>query len=131
MDEIKLHKGRMMDEEGREIPDPTPIAPPLGYRKQPTLAEQIRQMIRSERMAQEAAAAGYETFEEADDFEVGDDFDPSSPYEHDFDPTPVPELRRRRAAAESRPASEDGSPPQGGGSSSEGTPPAAPPSPDP
>lgn len=60
-------------------------------------------MVRSERLAAEAAAAGYESFEEADDFEVGDDFDPSSPYETDFDPTPVAELRRRQQEAEAPP----------------------------
>lgn len=58
-------------------------------------------MVRSERLAQEAAQAGYESFEEADDFEVGDDYDPSSPYETDFDPVPVAELRRRQREAES------------------------------
>lgn len=88
-----------LDFRGREIPDPTPIAPPIGYKRQPSLAEQIRAMVRSERLAQEAEQAGFETFEEADDFNVGDDFDPHSPYENDFDP-PVSELRRRSEAEE-------------------------------
>lgn len=75
------------DEEGRELMDPTPIAPPIGYRKSPSISEQIRTMIRSEKLRQEAEEAGYETFEEADDFEVGD-FDPKSPYEEVFEPLP-------------------------------------------
>lgn len=82
------------DELGREIPDPTPMQPPIGYNRQPSLAEQMRAMILSEKLAQEAAAAGMETFEEADDFDVGDDFDQErhSPYEANFDPM-TPEER--------------------------------------
>lgn len=76
------------DADGRELMDPTPIAPPIGYKKSPSIAEQIRTMIRSEHLRQEAERAGYETFEEADDFDVGDDFDPKSPYEEVFEPVP-------------------------------------------
>lgn len=76
------------DEHGRELMDPTPIAPPIGYKKSPSIAEQIRAMVRSEKLRQEAEAEGYETFEEADDFDVGDDFDPKSPYEEVFEPLP-------------------------------------------
>lgn len=89
-----------LDEHGREILDSTPMQPPIGYHRTPSLAEQIRNMVRSEKLALEAEAAGAETFEEADDFDVGDDFDPSSPYETDFDPTPVDELRRRQREEE-------------------------------
>lgn len=78
------------DDQGRELMDPIPIAPPIGYKKSPSIAETIRNMIRSEKLKQEAEAAGYETFEEADDFEV-DDFDPKSPYEEQFEPIPVPD----------------------------------------
>lgn len=92
-------RGDRIDGRGREIPDPTPVAPPIGYVKQPSLHEQIREMVRSERLAQEAAAAGFETFEEADDFDVGDDFDPSSPYEDMFDGPRAEEMRAEAAAA--------------------------------
>lgn len=88
------------DARGYEIPDDTPIAPPVGYKAQASLAEQIRAMVRSERLAIEAERAGYETFEEADDFDVGDDYDPSSPYEEVFDPTPAKELKNRKEKAE-------------------------------
>lgn len=76
------------NERGQEIPDPTPMQPPVGFTRQPSIAEQIRQMVRSEKLAQEAAAAGFETFEEADDLDVEDDdtFDRTSPYEANFDP---------------------------------------------
>lgn len=75
-----------LDAWGREMPDPTPVAPPVGYNRQPSLAEQIRAMVRSEQVRQAAEAAGLETFEEADDFDVGDDYDPASPYEEVFEP---------------------------------------------
>lgn len=79
-------KGRRLTPDGREIPDPTPVAPPVGYIRQPSLVEQIRAMVRSEKLRQEAEGMGAESFEEADDFDVGDDYDPSSPYEADFEP---------------------------------------------
>lgn len=113
-DELDLYlnpqptKASNLDAHGREIPDPTPMAPPVGYNRQPSLSEQIRAMVRSERLAQEVAAAGYETFEEADDFDVGDDFEPSSPYEGNFDPIPAADrdiLMGRSPPPESPPAS--------------------------
>lgn len=90
---------------GREIPDPVPLAPPVGWKKQPSLAEQIREMVRSEKLAQEAAAAGYETFEEADDFDIPDDpVDPTTPYERTFEGLSARELRQREAEAARRAA---------------------------
>lgn len=76
------------DEAGREIPDPNPMQPPVGYNRQPSLAEQIRAAVVSEKLREVALAAGVETFEEADDFDVGDDFEAerNSPYEANFDP---------------------------------------------
>lgn len=76
---------------GQEIPDPVPVAPPLGYVKQPSMVEHIRQMIRSEKLRLEAEQAGMESFEEADDFEVEDDPEAFSPYEWEpsFEPSPA------------------------------------------
>lgn len=63
-----------------EIPDPVPVAKPVGWQAPPSLQEQIRRLIRTE-MSMRAAAEGRETFEEADDFDVPDeDPDPVSPY---------------------------------------------------
>lgn len=73
-----------LNEAGSEILDSTPMEPPLGYVAQPSMFDVMRKMI-SDR-ERELSAAGFETPEEADDFDVDDDFDPSSPYEHDFDP---------------------------------------------
>lgn len=74
-----------LDEFGREIPDSTPLRLPAGFKRPETLAEQVQRLVRTHisRMAEEE---GYETFEDADDFEVDDEFDPSTPYEMFFDP---------------------------------------------
>lgn len=91
-----LRTGEIVDIKRHETPDPTPVAAAIGYKREPSLAEKVRNMVRSEQLRLAAEAAGAETFEEADDFEVGDDYDPRSPYEIDFDPPveptqPVPE----------------------------------------
>lgn len=69
-----------------EVVSAIPLAPPVGYVKQPSLSERIRAMVRSEHLRAAAEGAGYETFEESEDFEVGEDYDPRSPYEEQFDP---------------------------------------------
>lgn len=79
-------KGLTADGSSLDAPDMgVPMAPPLGYIKQPSVTERIRDMVRSEHLRLAAEAAGQETFEEADDFEVGEDFDPHSPFEENFD----------------------------------------------
>lgn len=75
------------DRLGREIPDSEPMQPPIGFVRADPLSVRIREMIIGHRLAEEARAAGQETFEEADDFAVGDDWEAEqhSPYEADFD----------------------------------------------
>lgn len=73
----------MLDEKGYEIPDQTPVAVPV--RMQRYERDHIREIIRQE-MSRQAEDQGFETWEESDDFDVGDDFDPISPYEEQFDP---------------------------------------------
>jgi len=89
-----------LDKHGHEIPDPTPMAPPVGFMERPSMVDIIRNMVRSEALRQAAEQSGSETFEDADDFEVGDDYDPSSPYEDQFDPVPISELRKRAEDAQ-------------------------------
>lgn len=86
----KMERKELTPDGAALIPDPTPIAPPLGYVKQPSITERIRDMVRSEHLRIAAEAAGAETFEEADDFDIGDDHDPSSPYEEVFEPPVAP-----------------------------------------
>lgn len=70
------------DARGREIPDPTPIEVPAGARRPETLQEMVRRFMRVE-MSKAGQAEGFESFEEADDFDVGDDDDLKSEYELD------------------------------------------------
>lgn len=67
--------GRRLNEKGQEVPDPTPAAVPIGFRHQLPLAERIKRMVRNE-LSVAAQERGAESFEEANDFEVGDDDDP-------------------------------------------------------
>lgn len=84
---VRAAKAQQLLLNGRyEQPDSRPMAPPVGYVKTQPLHERIREMIRSEHLRQAAIAAGAETLEEADDFDVGEDYDPTSPYEIGFDP---------------------------------------------
>lgn len=75
--------------DGHELLDPVPMEPPLGYRKSPTLSEQIAQQVRQMKLEvlQEALGELQETDEEADDFEVGEDFEPLSVHENDHIPS--------------------------------------------
>lgn len=99
-------RGKRLNALGQEIIDPTPMAPPIGWKPQPSMIENIRNMVRSELLARAAEADGKETFEEADDFDIEDDpADPNSPWENEFDP-PVREIMEagRRAIAEKQAA---------------------------
>lgn len=74
-----------LDEYGHEIPDPKPVAIPAGFKRPETLAEQVQRLVRTS-ISRQAAEQGFETFEESEDFDVDDEFDPSTPYETFFDP---------------------------------------------
>lgn len=105
-----LSKGLHPD--GQPVLDPRPLAPPIGYKSAPSMVQIVRDMVQSERLAQEAAAAGFETMEEADDFEIGDDPDQlRSQWENEFDP-PIREIVQegRKIVAE-REAAESKKPP--------------------
>lgn len=71
---------------GRETPDPTPIALPLGYTHPESVEEIVARLLRSEQLARLAAEQGVETFEEFMDFGPEDDDDPSTPHEEFWDP---------------------------------------------
>jgi len=94
-----------LDMHGRELPNPTPMAPPIGYQKPISIADQMRQMIKM--ASYEAAMAGAETEEEANDFDVDEDMEPHSQWEHPFDPDPELEAMlalQSRAPAPAAPA---------------------------
>lgn len=72
------------DDRGREILNPTPMQPPLGYKKTLSLAEQIRQQVRIQKALEDMEP---ETEDEADDFEIEDDPAPESRWENDMVPS--------------------------------------------
>lgn len=93
MNKLKFSPWRH-DEDGGEVLDPTPMQPPLGYKKTPTLSEQIAMQVRRMKLELLNDDSVHETEEEADDFEVGDDFEPLSPHENDMMPS-IKELKKR------------------------------------
>lgn len=126
-----LHKlaERNLTKDGKLIPDPVPIAPPVGYKRQPTMVELMRATLHSEMLRRELAASGAETLEEADDFEVGDD-PPSleSGYENDLDP-PLTEILQAGAQSLKAKAKAKGEGAEGAGSQNKPAP--TPPAPEP
>lgn len=67
-----------------EKPDNTPVAIPLRFTRPETIAQQVQRLVVTQ-FSQMAQAQGFESFEEADDFDIGDDYDPTSPYEQNFE----------------------------------------------
>jgi len=81
----KRHKSR------HETLDNTPVSLPVRLTRPLSEYDRFRNIIRTE-LSQQAASQGLETFEEADDFDVQDDFDPKSPWELEFDPVTQKEM---------------------------------------
>lgn len=89
--------------DGEEVMDATPVEMPVNLKRPPSLQERVRDLVRSERLRDAAMQAGKETFEEADDFDVGDDYDPTSPYEQNFDQMNEPVPSKQKTMQEERP----------------------------
>lgn len=80
--ELELNAQRgLLNSHGHEVVSSVPVAPPVGYKKQPSMFDRVRELIQSERLAAAARDAGFETFEESEDFDIPDDMFPASPYE--------------------------------------------------
>lgn len=130
-----LAKGLHPD--GSQILDPVPMAPPIGYKKTPSMVEIVRDMVRSEKLAQAARESGHETFEESEDFDIGDEPElMRSPWENQFDP-PIEELlkagREAMAAKEAQKEAQAAKKKAGGAGGrppAKGAPEAAPEAPD-
>lgn len=70
------------DELGRELPDPTRIEAPVEFKRPETLEEKIARAVYTLEWRKRVQAQGYETAEEADDFDVADDVElPTTQYE--------------------------------------------------
>lgn len=94
----------LLSPKGQEIPDSQPAAPSVKATRARSIRENMLEIIRSERFRTAMEEAGEETFEEADDFDVDDDYDPSSPYEEFFEGeyAQLREARMEQAAEERR-----------------------------
>jgi len=90
--------------DGKEIPDSIPFSPAIKARRAQSIRENVIGIVRSERFRQAMEEQGEETFEDADDFDVDDDFDPSSPYEEFFEGeySQLKEARQEQQAEERR-----------------------------
>lgn len=81
-DDLYMEKlaARRLSEDGGEIPDPTPMEPPVGYVKQPSIFENVRAMLQREM----AMRMQYEDEEASDeeDFNVDDEEFPVSPHDY-------------------------------------------------
>lgn len=65
-----------------EIVDSTPVDAMLHRAKPETLQQMVARLVVNSQMQRELQNAGFETFEEANDFDVHDEFmDPETPYE--------------------------------------------------
>lgn len=73
-----------LDDDGSEIMDDTPVALPVRFKRVNNEYERFREIIRQE-LSRQADNAGWESFEDSDDFDCDDDFDPQSPYEMEFE----------------------------------------------
>lgn len=101
--------------DGHFVVSGTPLAPPIGYVKQPSLVEVVRDMVRGERLRQLAQEADLETFEESEDFEIDDEaVQLRSQWENEFDPPlaeitqAVEEERKKKPAKPKKGASDAG-----------------------
>lgn len=89
-DEDGVQASAGIDQLGREVPDPVPTQAPIGYTPPTQLEQLIKQYVRRE-LSAAAGAEQYETFEDADDFDIEDDpLDPLTEYERVFDPPLAP-----------------------------------------
>lgn len=67
-----------MIKDGIEYPNPIPKEVNVGFKRPPTLQEQIKRLIRKD-LSLQALEQGMESEEEANDFEVDDGFETSEP----------------------------------------------------
>jgi len=104
-DEDGVQVSSAIGKDGKEYPDPVPLEPPIGYNAPPDLMTMIRTMIRQEKFNQTLADHDYETFDEADDFDIDDDpLDALTPYEKVFEPPRAASVAPQDAASPPPPA---------------------------
>lgn len=72
---------------GVEFPNPIPVEAPIPQTPYEDIWVTIRRMVLDQARVQAQGPEEFESEEEANDFEVGDDFDPASPWEEVHEPT--------------------------------------------
>lgn len=84
---VKVVRKGSLNENGYELLDPKPMAVPIGFEKPEPIEAKMQRLIR-DHMSRIAEENGYETFEDAEDFDIIDDdtWDPSSDWELHYDP---------------------------------------------
>lgn len=78
--------GPKYNEKGEEMMDPTPVALPIAFKRPESVGQMMQRLIKNH-YSKVAAAEGLDSFDDADDFDIGDDVEPKSPYESDLDGT--------------------------------------------
>ena len=61
-----------LNDRGWEIPDPRPVEVPIGFERPESLEEKIQRMVRTH-VSDFAESQGYESFDDADDFDVDEE----------------------------------------------------------
>lgn len=83
-----------LNERGQEVLDPTPMAIPVGFAKPESLEARMARAVRLASL--HAANQGFETIEEAEDFDTGeDDYVPYSEHEVVYDEGLKKEVSKR------------------------------------
>lgn len=75
--------------DGSEHPDPNPMELPIGFERPESIQDLIKRLVTDRVIQKELDDAGLETFDEADDFDVEDEYHVDSPYEEQFDPSGI------------------------------------------
>lgn len=72
--------------DGCEVPDPRPIAIPVGFKSPESIAQTVARLVKNIDIQRELRRQGRETFEEANDFDIpGEELDPKSKWEEDYE----------------------------------------------
>lgn len=80
----EVEKKPTLTESGAEILDDTPVSIPMRIVRGQYHTEQIQRLVALE-LSRQAGLQEFETWEESNDFDVGDDYEPTSPWEEDID----------------------------------------------
>lgn len=78
-EQLKKHIGKIY--KGQEVPDPVPLFVELGLKPEMTIEERVNRLVRSNQWNEQMSSQGVETFEEANDFNVGGADEVTTPYQ--------------------------------------------------